>query len=190
MTAILEEINSNRTNTIMDLPKVPIMNGVQKMWADGHINTNNTIYDPCCGSGCIVKTLRSYGFRSVLSSDISSENFIDGEKGVNVYNIDNNICDVIITKPPFSEMAQNNMLQEFLRISKRKVILLLDINYLSSLRRKEMLENSPLKYVYINSQRIVLKKHGDIKPKIRSSTMYIWCVWDKEYNGKPILGWI
>lgn len=166
------------------------MNGVQKMWADGHININDVIYDPCCGSGCIVETLKSYGFKNVLSSDISSEDFIDGKKDINVYNLENNICDTIITRPPFSEMVQNGMLQEFFRISKRKVILLLDINYLSSLRRKEMLENSPLKCVYINSQRVVLKRHGDIKPKTRSSTMYVWCIWDKTYRGKPTLGWI
>lgn len=190
MTTILEEVNNNRTKNIMDLPKIPIINAIQKISADRHINIDDIIYDPCCGSGCIIETLKSYGFKNLLSSDISSESFISGEKNINVYNLEDNICDIVITRPPFSEMVYNNMLQEFFRISRKKVILLLDINFLSSLKRKEMLENSPLRHVYINSQRIVLKNHGDTKPKTRSSTMYVWCIWDKEYSGTPTLGWI
>ena len=53
MTTILEEVNKNITKNIMDLPKIPIINAIQKISADRHINTDDIIYDPCCGSGCI-----------------------------------------------------------------------------------------------------------------------------------------
>lgn len=190
MTKILDEINKNRINTVMDLPKKPIINSIQRMWADKYINTEEIICDPCCGSGCIVETLASYGFKNIISSDILEEDFIKGDKGVNVYNLKDNLCDTIITKPPFIEMVRNDMLKEFLRISKQKVILLLDINYLTSIRRKEYLESTPLKHIYINSQRIVLKQHGTIRPKYYGRTVYVWCIWDKTYSGVPTLSWI
>ena len=121
MTTILEEVNNNRTKNIMDLPKIPIINAIQKISADRHINTDDIIYDPCCGSGCIIETLKSYGFKNLLSSDISSESFISGEKNINVYNLEDNICDIVITRPPFYEMVYNNMLQGFLEYLERKL---------------------------------------------------------------------
>ena len=62
MTTILEEVNNNRTKNIMDLPKIPIINAIQKISADRHINTDDIIYDPCCGSGCIIETFNSCYF--------------------------------------------------------------------------------------------------------------------------------
>lgn len=64
MTTILEEVNNNRTKNIIDLPKIPIINAIQKISADRYINTDDIIYDPCCGSGCIIETLKSYGFKT------------------------------------------------------------------------------------------------------------------------------
>ena len=43
MTTILEEVNNNRTKNIMDLPKIPIINAIQKISADRHINTDDII---------------------------------------------------------------------------------------------------------------------------------------------------
>ena len=133
--------------------------------------------------------LEDKGFK-VYSSDIQEENFIYGKKGYDVYKLPDNLCDTIITNPPYNMMTKNNMLEQFLRISKNKVILLLNIYYLSSSERYEMLKNSHLKYVYIHSERVTMYPYGEEKPKSSGTKMFAWFVWDKEYTGEPIIRWI
>ena len=87
-------------------------------------------------------------------------------------------------------MTKSNMLEQFLRISKHKVILLLNIFYLSSAKRKEMLQSTPLKYVYIHSDRLTMYPYNKPKPKNGGTKMFAWFVWDKSYNGEPIIRWI
>ena len=162
---------------------------LDKLLSDKVININEEILEPCCGAGAISKVLENKGFK-VYSSDLQEEDFIYGKKGYNVYSLPDNLCETIITNPPYNQMTKNNMLYEFLRISKRKVILLLNIYYLSSSDRYEMLKNSHLQYVYIHSDRVTMYPFGKEKPKSTGTKMFAWFVWDKEYNGEPIIRWI
>ena len=58
----------------------------------------------------------------------------------------------------------------------------------------KILKNSPLKYVYVHSKRQATWK--DVQPfdargKKWATTMCLpWFVWDKEYNGEPIIRFI
>ena len=87
-------------------------------------------------------------------------------------------------------MTKNNMLEQFLRISNEKVILLLNIYYLSSTERYEMLKNSHLQYVYVHSERVTMYPYGEEKPKSSGTKMFAWFVWNKKYNGEPIIRWV
>lgn len=160
------------------------------MLEDNLISKQDDILEPCSGAGAISDVLESYGFENVKMSDIQTLDCIKGEKGVDVYNIPDNSCEVVFTNPPYNLMTKQKMLQEFLRISKKKVILLLNIFYLSSKDRKAMLEQSHLRHVYIHSDRVTMFPYGQEKPKNGGTKMYAWAVWDKEYNGKPTLSWI
>ena len=87
-----------------------------------------------------------------------------------MYDLDDELCDVVFTNPPYNLMTQKDkdggsMLNEFLRISKHKVILLLNIFFLSSKERKELLEQSHLRHVYIHSDRVTMYPYGEEKPK-------------------------
>lgn len=163
---------------------------VDALITDGIINKYDDILEPCCGTGAISDVLKGYGFENVKSSDIQTKDYIKGIKGVDVYELDNDCCDVVITNPPYNLMTKENMLQEFRRIAKDKVILLLNIFYLSSKDRKQMLEQSHLRHVYIHSDRVTMYPYGEEKPKNGGTKMFAWFVWDNNYNGRPTISWI
>lgn len=173
-----------------ETPKWATEKAIEAMLTDGILNKYDDIYEPCVGAGAISDVLDVYGFENVKKSDIQTADYIKGAKGVDVWDIDDNVCDVVITNPPYNEMTKNNMLAEFQRISKHKVILLLNIFFLSSKDRKEMLEQSHLRHVYIHSGRVTMYPFGEEKPTNGGTKMFAWFVWDKEYEGKPTLSWI
>jgi len=153
---------------------------------DGVIDTSNAITECCSGAGAISKVLENKGFK-VLSSDVQEQDFIYGNKGVDVYKIADKSIETIVTNPPYNLMTKGNMLTEFLRITEDKVILLLNIYYLSSKDRYELLKNSPLKYIYIHSDRVTMFPYGEEKPKSTGTKMFAWYVWEHDYKGEPII---
>lgn len=163
---------------------------VCRMVNDGIMGRDDVVYECCCGAGAIADVLEAYGFKKVLRSDIQTGGYIKGSKGIDVYGIKDNSCDVVFTNPPYNGMTKGNMLQEFIRISRSRVILLLNVYYLAGKARKEMLENSHLMHVYIHSERVTMYPFGTEPPKNGGTKMFVWCVWDKSYNGMPSLSWI
>ena len=187
-----QSITGRKQNTDYDFYETPTWateKAVQAMIADGILNPAEEILEPCSGAGAIVSVLERYGFK-VVASDIQTEDFIAGNKGVDVYDLPDGCCKTVFTNPPYNLMTKQAMLNEFLRISTGKVILLLNIFYLSSKDRKQMLENSHLRHVYIHSDRVTMYPYGQEKPKNGGTKMFAWMVWDKEYNGKPTFSWI
>lgn len=168
---------------------------VEQMLIDGLISKYDEILEPCCGAGAISDVLETYGFENVSKSDIQTIDCIKGNKGIDVYDIEDAVCDVVFTNPPYNLMTRKeakggSMLKEFLRISKHKVVLLLNVFFLSSKERKELLEQSHLRHIYVHSDRVTMFLHGEEEPKNGGTKMYIWTVFDKDYNGKPTLSWI
>ena len=173
-----------------ETPRQATEKALKAMLDDGILHRSDNVLEPCCGAGAIVDVLSAYGFENISASDIQDSAIIKGERGVDVYKIKDNSCDVVFTNPPYNLMTKNNMLDEFLRISNNKVILLLNIYYLSSKERKLMLEQSPLRHIYIHSDRLTMYPYGETKPKNNGTKMFAWFVWDKDYKGKPTISWI
>lgn len=186
-------ISGRKQNTEYDFyetPKWATKKAVEAMLIDGIINKYDVVYEPCCGAGAISDVLEIYGFENLMKSDIQVADYIKGDKGIDVYDIEDDICEIVFTNPPYDRMTKDNMLAEFMRISSKKVILLLNIFFLSSKERKEILEQSHLRHVYIHSDRVTMYPYGIEKSKNGGTKMYAWYVWDKEYSGKPTLSWI
>lgn len=178
-----------------ETPKWAVEKVLEAMLIDGIVNKYDKVYEPCVGAGAISDVLMTYGFKNLKCSDIQTENYIKGEKGVDVYEVEDNVCDVVITNPPYNLMTLKekdggSILKEFLRIANKKVILLLNVFFLSSKERKELLENSHLRHMYIHSDRVTMYPYGEEKPKNGGTKMYVWIVWDKEYNETPTFSWI
>lgn len=191
-------ITGRKKNDVYDFYETPTWateKALDAMLRDGYITKQDNILEPCSGAGAISSVLEKYGFENVKNSDIQTADFIRGERGINVYDIEDNSCDVIFTNPPYNlmtlkECKGGSLLKEFLRISRQKVILLVNIFFLSSKDRKELLENSHIQHMYIHSDRVTMFPYGEEKPKNGGMKMFVWVIWNKQYNDKPTFSWI
>lgn len=146
------------------------------------------ILEPCCGNGAISRVLEEYGYK-VQSSDISTEDNIYGEKGIDAFLIDK-LSDNIITNPPYDRRILNNLVEHFSIIYIKKMALLLRLTFLESDGRRELFTSLPLKVVYIFSSRITMYPENEEKPENKGTTAYAWFVWEKGYIGKITVNWI
>ena len=156
------------------------------------LELNGSILEPACGEGHISEVLKSnYPNSEIVSTDLVDRGY--GSGGINFleHTYDRTFTNVI-TNPPFKYMRE--FVEKSLEISTDKVIMFGKIQFLEGQRRKEFLENSPLKYVYVFSERQNPMRNGssvDENGKKWSSTMcFAWYVWEKGYEGEPIVRWL
>lgn len=151
-----------------------------------------SIHEPCCGQGHLVEAILPYFKDSIVAStDLIDRGY--GIGGEDFLNCDLEVkADLIITNPPFSLV--NDFIKVGLERTNRYLVYLCKIQLLETVGRKELLENSPLKYIYVHSKRQATWKNGeplDPNGKSWATTMCLaWFVWDKEYKGEPIVKFI
>jgi hypothetical protein len=161
-----------------------------EFWKDNSFEGD--ILEPACGQGHISETLKEM----LPNFNITSTDLIDrgyGEGGVNFLTHDySKTFNTVITNPPFS--LAKEFIEKGLEIADKYVIMLCKIQLLEGAKRKDMFLNTPLKYVYVHTTRQATWKEGkptDSKGKKWATTMCLaWFVWDKEYEGEPIIRWI
>lgn len=161
-----------------------------EFWKDNSFEGD--ILEPACGQGHISKTLKEMlpSF-NVISTDLIDRGY--GQGGVNFLTHDyGRTFNTVITNPPFS--LAKEFIEKGLEIADKYVIMLCKIQLLEGIKRKDMFLNTPLKYVYVHTTRQATWKEGrptDNKGKKWATTMCLaWFVWDKEYEGEPIIRWI
>ena len=156
------------------------------------LKLDGSILEPACGEGYISEVLK----KNYPDSNITSTDLID--RGYGVGGIDfleeeyDRTFDNVITNPPFKYMRE--FTEKALEIAEDKVIMFGKIQFLEGQRRKEFLKNSPLKYVYVFSERQNPMRNGspvDENGKKWSSTMcFAWFVWEIGYQGEPVIRWL
>lgn len=163
----------------------------------GETLSSDTILEPSAGEGHIVKVLKDfYPYNEIVANDIayrSSRLGINVNGGVDFLNYEpHRKFDTIITNPPFA-LAQE-FIEKALELSNHYVIMFAKIQLLEGDKRRKMFDNSPLKYVYVFSKRVNPLRNGeatDENGKPWASTMcFAWFVWEKDYEGEPIIRWI
>ena len=151
-----------------------------------------TIWDPACGLGRIVQSVRADGLMAVgtdlvrrgqLSDTVCSEE------------IDFLACDRlsqnIVSNPPYG------IAQEFavhaLRSALNKVALLLPSKWLYGDKRSRWLETTPLRKVLALTPRPSMPPGPVIEAGIApggGKEDYAWFIWEIGYEGRPELGWL
>lgn len=163
----------------------------------GDTLSGDLILEPSAGEGHIVKVLKDfYPYNEIVANDIayrSSRLGIDVNGGIDFLNYEpHRKFDTIITNPPFA-LAQE-FIEKALELSNHYVIMFAKIQLLEGDKRRKMFDNSPLKYVYVFSKRVNPLRNGeatDENGKPWASTMcFAWFVWEKDYEGEPIIRWI
>lgn len=162
-----------------------------EFWKDNGFE-GGEILEPACGQGHISKTLKELLPRfNITSTDLIDRGYGTGGIDFLTHNYGRTF-DVVITNPPFS--LAKEFIEKGLEVSDKHVIMLCKIQLLEGIKRKDMFENTPLKYVYVHTTRQATWKEGqplDPKGKKWATTMCLaWFVWDKEYTGEPMIKWI
>jgi uncharacterized protein Usg len=145
------------------------------------------IWEPACGDGAISKVLINNGY-SVESTDLYNHGYgkpdNDFLKQRYIW-----IDYAIITNPPFK------LASEFLRHAYYdledcvKISLFCKLAFLEGITRSKLLEETHLTRVWVFRKRVTLYREG-ITMKNSGMIAFAWCVWEKGYDGQPILGWI
>lgn len=139
-------------------------------------------WEPACGPGNISKCFDP----PLISSDLSIENWVYGEKGIDFLKDDRKV-DFIITNPPFI------LAQDFVKhalLAAPKVAMLLRIQFLESAKRYQLFQDYPPIRVYVFSGRV--KCYGPIEGAANgvSSQCLAWFVWERGFTGDPSIKWL
>jgi hypothetical protein len=141
------------------------------------------IWEPACGNGAISKVLLANNL-SVISSDLINRGY--GEWGVDFLTADRRV-DHVITNPPYS--LGQEFVEHSLLCATHKVAMLLKVNFLEGVRRRKMFESTPLKKVWVFSKRVTQLKDDQLLEN-GGMMCFAWFVWDHQYLGEPMVGWL
>ena len=150
--------------------------------------------EPCCGQGHIAKVIEEY----YPNAKITAIDLVDrgyGVGGVDFLTYNPTVkFDNIITNPPF--ILAQEFIEKGLNLVRDggKVAMFLKVQFLEGTKRKEFFDKSPLKYVYVFRARQSPWMNGspvDEKGKKWSSTMcFAWFIFEKGYDGEPVIRWL
>ena len=192
---ILGGANHDTVREEDDFYATPTM-AVQKLldnFQDG-LSKDCKIWDPCAGKGHILKPFRDAGY-TVEGSDLIErtdlwDNSIVYPGGFDFLKYDKPIDSNIVTNPPYKiclDFAKKGM--ELLE-ENRYMCMLLKIQFLETKARYEFFKEYPPKYVYVFVNRIGCIPGGETDINKPSAICYAWYIWQKGYNGDPMIKWI
>lgn len=149
-----------------------------------------TVWECACGDGNIAHKMKQYFPQSpLLATDLVYRGY--GEGGIDFLTAKKR-ARMIITNPPFSLI--NDFIKHGLEQTDRYLVLFAKIQLLETVERKKILEKSPLRYIYVHSTRQATWKNGesrDLQGKKWATTMFLaWFVWDKMYDGEPVVRYL
>lgn len=144
------------------------------------------VWEPACGEGYMSEVIKQY-CPTVEASDLIyreygfRHDFLNDPPAVQ--------CDNIITNPPF-KLALEFVLKAK-NIARKKIAMLLRIQFLEGQARYHLFQDTTfrLKEVHIFSRRLTMAP-GKLSPTANGQMCFAWFVWDRDYNGQPIISWI
>lgn len=142
-----------------------------------------SIWEPACGPGSIVRILRLAGHQ-VFASDLvdyeSPDQDIAGWDFLSERKMPDS-ASIIVTNPPYK--LANEFVSHALMICPR-VIMLLRLAFLESTRRAPILDGGHLARVHVFRNRLpMMHRDGWEGPKVSNPTAFAWFVWDRSHTG-------
>lgn len=156
-----------------------------------NIKLNKNIWECACGEGHLSKVLDRGGY-NVLSTDKVDRGYgtiQDFLEYNGKFNGD------ILTNPPY-KFAKEFVEHSIECINEGNyVIMFLKLQFLEGKKRKEMFDKYPPKYVYVFSERQRCAMNGDFNKYnnnggTHGAVAYCWYLWEKGFNGEPIIRWL
>lgn len=144
---------------------------------------HGNVLEPACGDGSMSEVIKKYN--PVVSSDLYDRGY--GEVGINFLTTGLKSYDNVITNPPFKHALPFVITAKM--VANKKIAMLLKLAFLEGAGRQVMFADKsfPLKAVYVFTKRLSFTP-----TETGSSGMiaFAWFVWDREYQGRPYIGWI
>jgi hypothetical protein len=146
----------------------------------------DTVWEPACGPGAIVRVLRNVG-RRVYATDLVDYGLEDSQSGID-FLMELRAppgVEAIITNPP------NKLATEFAEHALDlcpRVMLLQPIQFLGAAKRTSLIEGGTLARVHVFKRRLPMMHRRNWAGKKNSSQIYYaWYVWDRAHRGQTIL---
>lgn len=143
------------------------------------------IWEPACGPGSIVRTLRGAGHK-VYATDLVDYGCPDSESRIDFLMEQNapTYIGAIVTNPPFK--LANQFVAHGLTLAP-KVIMLLRLAFLEGTGRSPIMDGGALARVHVFKNRLPMMHRagrGTMVAKTNSSAMaFAWFVWDRAHVG-------
>ncbi|HFC76734.1 MAG TPA: NAD(P)-dependent oxidoreductase [Candidatus Moranbacteria bacterium] len=147
------------------------------------------MWENACGEGHLSDRLKELGYEVATSDIIDRNGCVD--QIIDFLSFNGNWHGDILTNPPY-KYAQG-WVEKSMKVLRKnsKLYLFLKLTFLEGQKRRKMFEKYPPKYVYVFSKRIQVAINGDPEMfKKSSAAAYAWFVWQKGFNGNPIIKWI
>ena len=143
-----------------------------------------TIWEPAAGRGAIVRVLREHG-HDVVASDLVDYGGLDFVSDFLARERVPAGCEAILTNPPFRLADQ--FVAHALDLCPR-VIMLLRLAFLESVRHTHILENRGLARAHLFRKRLpMMHRDGWQGRKGNSGMAFAWFVWDRVHIGPALL---
>ncbi len=134
------------------------------------------------------RVLESAGY-AVRSTDLIDRGF--GNSAVD-FLLEQSPADNIVTNPPFKLVEE--FIRQSVRLAHRKVAILGRLGLLEGQERRKIWNDTPFSRVWVFSRRIAFLKPGEDEYGSKGGkggmVPYAWYVWDRDYVGRPQIGWI
>lgn len=149
------------------------------------VDLPRVIYEPACGRGRIVNFLRDRGHAVYASDLIDYGHGVKGRKVVDFLALERLPSDVeaCMTNPPYK--IANRFVAHAIKLCPL-VIMLLNITFLESEGRSEIIERSGLRSVLVFRNRLpMMHRDGWKGRKSQSTKCYAWFVWQRGWSRRP-----
>ena len=152
------------------------------------VRLHKNIWECACGEGHLSEVLKNRGYK-VWSTDLIDRGYGSGNTDF-LKSIPDSWCGDILTNPPYKYAKE--FVEKALEVTRigAYTVMFLKIQFLEGQGRRKLVKKHPPKYVYINSVRQTCYLNGDMSKKLSSAACYCWFVWEKGFNGEPIIRWI
>lgn len=148
---------------------------------------SKNIWECACGEGHLSKEMTKC-CKSVFSTDLIDRGF--GDNQIDFLNTDKKWDGDIITNPPY-KYAQEFVEKSIELINNgNKVAMFLKLQFLEGQKRRKLFQKFPPKTVYVFSKRQKCAMNGKFEDYGVSAVAYAWFVFEKGFEGDPIIKWI
>ena len=166
-----------------------------EMLMDKYEFNQGNFLEPCVGNGNISGVIKNrFPNSSITGVDIVDRGYPNTIVGDFLTYVTNERYDNIITNPPFS-LAKEFLEKSMELLNKNgKIAMFLKIQFLEGMKRTEMFEKYPPRYIYVFTKRMATWNNGeqfDSNGKRWATTMcHAWFIWEKDFKGEPTVRWL